>query len=78
MTLIRLRDADNRDDQNRPYILRGSVDDIVGYLEEAVLPDVRTRAGVHAIENGVAAIRRGDLQRANKHLRAVSVDVTGV
>lgn len=76
MTLIRLRDVDNRDDQNRPFVLRGSADDVIAYLEGPVRSDTRTRAGKHAIENGVAAIRRGDLQRANKHLRIVSIDVS--
>lgn len=62
---ITLRDIDNRDDDGAPFEATGPAEQIIRYLDGALRNDLTFDADASAIDDAIAAIRRGDIPRAS-------------
>lgn len=72
---LTLRDVDNRDADGAAYEFTGTPAKLVGYLNGPVRSDLSTPQAAERLGAGIAAIRAGDLELANKHLATLSIYV---
>lgn len=70
-----LRDIDNRDSDGAPFEFTGAPGKVISYLSGPVRSDLSTPAAAERLNAGIAAIRIGDLELANKYLSTLSIRV---